>query len=110
MGANWYELNLNDDEQSDFEISVGVLETIKEHRSLIDRIYVYRRISKEVIRSIMLGLWKVDEDVVFREIRSNICVVTFEDEVDRDRVKDGGGCLIITHSYSSILKAPSNHI
>lgn len=81
-------MKLNDEEQIEIGMKVKELEEWRsgEQCSLIGRTCIDWYISKNVIRTTMLKLWKVHKNVHFNEIRSNTFVIVFKNLEDRDHV------------------------
>lgn len=67
MSVKWNQIKLMEEEQLDIDIKEDIL-SVKgaiEHYSLFRKVLIERKITKEVIRSIMLKIWKVDKNLQF---------------------------------------------
>lgn len=67
MSVKWNQIKLTEEKQLDIDIKEDIL-SVKgaiEQYSLFHKVLIERKISKEVIRSTMLKIWKVDKNLQF---------------------------------------------
>jgi hypothetical protein len=84
-------MKLSDGEQTGIlitEENIAVL-SLKSGCCLIGRLMSDRKIRKEVLCTLMARLWRLEGEVVFKELYDNIWLLEFSIASDKKRVQEG---------------------
>ncbi|XP_042950114.1 uncharacterized protein LOC122282228 [Carya illinoinensis] len=74
----------------------------KGERSVVGKICSERKIGREVVRSTMEKIWRVERHMEFQEIGNNSFIITFSSK--KDKVEVMGGCPWLFDNYLFVLK------
>lgn len=97
MEKKWAKLHLTKEEDHEVVVDDDILDELsdKGERNLVGRVTAKRNIGRGVIESTMAKVWKVSRPASFREVRSNVFVITFATWlINRGCGKGSLGCLI----------------
>ncbi|KAF5468312.1 hypothetical protein F2P56_012474 [Juglans regia] len=100
----WKKLSLNE-ENAGVNVHAGSSVKVKSKGdcSLIGKICSNCTKGKEVVRAMMIKIWKVSRPPVFTQIRANIFIITFANSRDKRRVLDG--CPSLFDNLMFVLKS-----
>lgn len=81
-------MHLKEEEQREIEIEVVNDEELRccGMKSLMWKIFAAQKVSLEVLRSIIIKIWRVGDMPIFKGIRDNTFTISFSTVKDRDRV------------------------
>lgn len=92
LEERWGQLRLSKEEQVRLTMDEEELtdqDTIKERRSLVEKICTERSIIRDAIQSTMGKIWKLGKAATFKEVEKNLFIVTFSTEAEKERVSSG---------------------
>ncbi|KAF5477274.1 hypothetical protein F2P56_003924 [Juglans regia] len=91
LEEKWCKFRLSEKEATDIMFNEEEDEALryKEDRSLVGRVFSSRVISMEVLGSTMGKVWRISKAAKFLELCTNIFVITFETQADKERVWAG---------------------
>lgn len=103
LEAQWGQLRLSEEEQETTLVDEMIPEEnwLKEERSLLEKIYSKRSISKEMIRMTMWKSWRVSKPAIFKEVGKTIFAITFAAKADKLRVIEGKPWLFDNNFFCS---------
>lgn len=61
----------------------------KGDRSLVGKVWLDRRVGKEVLRTTLLKIWRIDGVPHFLEAGLNLFIITFKFLADKHKIKEG---------------------
>jgi hypothetical protein len=84
-------ISLSEGEKNGITVSVGEIADVQEKgdRCLVGRIWSEKYTNKEAFKSVLSGLWRTMESVVFKELQDNLWLFEFADIEDKERVLAG---------------------
>ncbi|XP_042939567.1 uncharacterized protein LOC122274609 [Carya illinoinensis] len=104
MARIWERLKLSEEENTPVGVQCISMEKArdKEERSVVGKICSERKIGREVVRSTMEKISRVERHMEFQEIGNNSFIITFASK--KDKVKVMGGCPWLFDNYLFVLK------
>jgi hypothetical protein len=102
MTKLWKNFSLMEEEDVEVEIRSDVFEdaATKEQVCAIGKLLANRYVSKEIVRSATIRFWKPTGYVSFKVLGTNIFLVEFEHEWDKERIMEGRPWLFEGHVFS----------
>lgn len=61
----------------------------KGEKCLVGKFCLDHVVGKEIVRATMAKIWKVNKSFTFHDISPNIFIITFEKQMDKDKVLAG---------------------
>ncbi|KAF5454944.1 hypothetical protein F2P56_024573 [Juglans regia] len=109
METKWERLQLTEEEDQEVVVGDDILDELSEKgdRSLVGRVMVERSIGRGVIETTMAKVWRISKPASFREVRTNVFVITFATQADKERVWVGkpwlfDNCLMVLNMYDGL--------
>jgi hypothetical protein len=89
----WGRLSLTEKERLEIEIQDNAVEDMEKRgkRCLMGKVTAERKVSKEVLRSTFLKVWRPNGLVFFIEFSENMFLVEFSNEGDKNKIREGPG-------------------
>jgi hypothetical protein len=84
-------ISLTEREKIGISVTEGDVDIAKGYgnRCLVGKLWADKVVNKEAFKSVLSGLWRTAEGVVFKEVQDNMWLFEFADEEDKARVMAG---------------------
>lgn len=88
MEELWEKLQLNEEEEAEIEIPTEEVEQVQEKGALclIGKLWVDRVRNRGVIKSAMDKIWRLSASAIFREVGSDVFIISFATPASKNRV------------------------